>query len=288
MKHSLFKTLVLSISFITMNACSHTNADTLKTNNPSPTTAQANTNKSLNKVWEVQGFKMPESVVYDSARDQYYVSNVNKEPLKQDFNGSIGLIKNPGTNTEEVIVEWVTGLSSPKGLALKGNMLYAADVKELVIIDVSKGKINQRIIAPDTMVLNGIAISDDAIYVSDWMGNAIYKVAGDRLELWIKSDELDLPNGLSVNNDHLYVGTWGTQVQADFSTKTSGSLKRINLSTKQIETLSHEETWMNLDGVQVLDNNNVLITDFIKGEFIEFDAQGKIVNTIQVGKTAAD
>jgi len=167
-------------------------------------------------------------------------------------------------------------------------MLYAADVKELVIIDVSKGKINQRIIAPDTMVLNGIAISDDAIYVSDWMGNAIYKVAGDRLELWIKSDELDLPNGLSVNNDHLYVGTWGTQVQADFSTKTSGSLKRINLSTKQIETLSHEETWMNLDGVQVLDNNNVLITDFIKGEFIEFDAQGKIVNTIQVGKTAAD
>lgn len=241
--------------------------------------------KTLSPVWQVDGFKMPESVVYDEKRQQYYVSNVNKAPLQQDKNGSIGIIKDNG---QQKTVDWITGLSSPKGLGLREDMLYVADVKELVIIDVAKGAIAKRIPAPDTMVLNGIAITDEAVFVSDWMGNAIYTVTENGLKLWVSSPGLDLPNGLIVKGDYLYVGAWGNKPKADFSTETTGNLKRISLKTKNIETLTNTENWMNLDGLHVLDNDTLITSDFIKGQILEIKTNGEITHSYDVGKTAAD
>ncbi len=59
---------------------------------------------TLTPAWEAVNFKMPESVVYDPTRDQYYVSNVNMAPMQQDHNGSVGLIKNGG---DDSVIEWV-------------------------------------------------------------------------------------------------------------------------------------------------------------------------------------
>lgn len=241
--------------------------------------------KKLEPVWEVEGFKMPESVVYDETRKQYYVSNVNQAPMEQDNNGSIGIIKENGKNP---IVEWITGFSSPKGLGLKGDTLYVADVKELIVIDVAKGKIKKRFSAPDTMILNGIAISDENVFVTDWMGNAIYTVEEDGIKLWLKSADLDMPNGLYVQGDYLYVGAWGNDVQPDFSTKSSGNLKRVSIKTKKIETLTDGEPWMNLDGLHAINDDRLIASDFVAGKIHEFNSQGDINKTFEVGKTAAD
>ena len=241
--------------------------------------------KTLDIAWQVEGFKMPESVVYDAERKRYYISNINQAPMKQDDNGSIGLIKEGGN---EAIIEWITGLSSPKGLGLRGDKLYVADVKELIVIDVEKGEIAQRFSAPDTLLLNGIAVSGENIFVSDWMGNAIYTLEEQGLELWLKSPELESPNGLFVQGDYLYVGAWGNNPKADFTTETTGGLKRISLKTKNIETLTNGESWMNLDGLHAVHADKFLASDFIKGQILEIKGNGNVEGIYNVGKTSAD
>jgi len=93
------------------------------------------------QVWSVSGLKMPESVEYDIKHDRYYASNINGGLTEQDGNGSIALLDSKG---KLIAPEWVSGLHSPKGLALHKNRLYVADVKQLVVIDVITAKIISR------------------------------------------------------------------------------------------------------------------------------------------------
>lgn len=241
---------------------------------------------NLTPLWEVNGFKMPESVVFDEKRNRYYVSNVNENPFSQDENGSIGWISANGYESE---TEWVKGLHSPKGLLLHNDYLYAADIQELVVINVNTGLVTARFEAPSSAVLNGIAISKHGkIFVSDWLGNAIYTLENRELSLWLQSDELQHPNGIYVKHGHLYVGAWGEDIQGDFSTTVSGNLKRISLLSKRIKTLTTDEQWMNLDGLHPLPRQHWLATDFVSGELLTLNRHGNIINRNALEPTSAD
>lgn len=236
-------------------------------------------------LWEYNDFKMPESVLMDKQRGQIYVSNVNMGPTSEDGNGSIGLITADGKSHT---VEWVSGLSSPKGLAQHGKYLYAADVKELVVINVETAKVSARYPVPEAGVLNGLAFDKHgALYVSDWMGNRIYRLQDQELSVWLETDRLESPNGLVVKGDYLYVASWGQNPGADFSTESSGLLKRISLKSKRIEDFDSESTWMNLDGLHPTDDG-WLASDFMKGELLMLDPKGRITSRVKLAQSSAD
>lgn len=240
----------------------------------------------LEPVWEVNGFPMPESVVYDSVREQYYVANVNENPLSEDGNGSIGLIKNEG---QQAISEWIIGFDSPKGMDLLGDKLYIADVHELVVVNVERQQIVARYPAPDSKVLNGLAISKRGqVFVSDWAGNAIYTLLNGELINWLESDELQSPNGLFVRNNQLFIGAWGDDIQPDFTTLTTGRLKKVSLRTKEIINLGDGEDWMNLDGLHSYKYRQWLATDFIKGQLLILKANGEVRERLELEPSAAD
>lgn len=237
-------------------------------------------------IWTTSGLKMPESVEYDASRDQFYVSNINGGVMAQDNNGSIGLIDGHG---KLIQTEWVTGLHSPKGLALYRNKLYVADVKQLVVINVDEGKIIARYAANDSMVLNGIAVSDKgSVFVSDWTGNRIYTLQDGELKVWLESVDLNSPNGLWVDHHYLYIASWGANPKADFTTETSGGLKRVSLATKQIEALPQTGAWINMDGISRYSENKWLISDFLKGEILLLNNKGSIEKRIISKKGSAD
>jgi hypothetical protein len=275
----LKQTTKLLLSFCTLTLAMQASAQTQVT--------------QLTPLWQVDGFKMPESVVYDSQREQYYVANINGNPMSADGNGSIGLIKQDGTAS---VIEWVKGLSSPKGLEVMGNKLYVADVHELVVINLDDANIIARYPAPKSKVLNGIAISDSGqVFVSDWAGNALYQLHDGELINWLDSDTLDSPNGLFVRNDYLYIAAWGADIQANFTTLTSGSLKRIaigegfqDINNAQVEHLSDNLPWQNLDGLHAYQANSWLTTDFLKGQLLSLNKKGNLEHTYQLEPGSAD
>lgn len=240
----------------------------------------------LAAIWEIDGFKMPESVVWDKHRDQGYVSNMNMNPFDRDANGSISLIQSDGKTHQ---IDWITGLHSPKGMELIGNFLYVADVNELVVINVETASITARYSAPKSPVLNGITKTKDGdIYVSDWTGNRIYKLHEQELLEWLHSPKLESPNGLFAKGKYLYVAAWGKNPKPDFSTQTSGKLKRISLKTKAIEDLyPNDKTFMNLDGIH-RKKSSWLVTDFMKGDLIVLDKNGRVSQRYNIGQSAAD
>src|SRR5690349_12706938 len=102
-------------------------------------------------IWEAQGFKNPESAVFDQANGAIYVSNINGNPMQKDSNGFISKLSPDG---KVIAAEWVKGLNSPTGLALSNGKLYAADVDQIVEIDVSKGAVTSRFDAQGAKFLN--------------------------------------------------------------------------------------------------------------------------------------
>lgn len=236
-------------------------------------------------LWQFDDFKMPESMLLDKQRHQIYVSNINLGPTVEDHNGSIGLISADGKKHQ---VEWVTGLSSPKGLAQRGKYLYAADVKELVVINVETAEISARYPVPSAGILNGLAFDDSGtLYVSDWFSNRIYRLQDQELTLWMETEELESPNGLAVKDGYLYVAAWGKNPKADFSTEASGLLKRISLTDKSIKDFKDDTHWMNLDGLHPL-KDGWLATDFMTGDLIKLDNKGQVQSRDPIGTTSAD
>jgi hypothetical protein len=77
------------------------------------------------------GFASPAAVVHDVASDLYLVSNVDGGGLERDGNGFISRIRPTGRGID---LRWIEGgesgvvLNAPKGMTLRGDTLYVADI----------------------------------------------------------------------------------------------------------------------------------------------------------------
>lgn len=176
-------------------------------------------NFEIKEAWRSDTTLMtPESVIYDKKNDILYVSNLNFEPRKKDGNGFISKIDKSGKITD---LRWIEGLSSPKGLAIVADTLYAADVDELVLMDIIRGTIIKKIPAVGSKMLNDITSDKNGnLYISDTDANLIYKYSAGRLSVWL-NEGLNGPNGLLSEEDRLLVASQGSMdfVTFDIATK---------------------------------------------------------------------
>jgi DNA-binding beta-propeller fold protein YncE len=193
---------------------------------------------SLELLWQTDSLlKVPESVIYDAGNKILYVSNVNGSPMDKDGNGSIGKI---GLDGKIISAEWVTGLNAPKGLGLYKNLLYAADLSEVAVIDINKAAVIQHIPVEGAMMLNDLTIDPKGtIYVSDSRGNKVFRIENGKSALFL--DNMKGVNGvLAVGND-LYLLTSGTLQKADSSKKLTKVAEGLESSTDGIEMVKKDE-----------------------------------------------
>src|SRR5690349_3801085 len=140
------KILTLSLTALSLYACSGNNSSTNESANDSSTavntaSSTATGKASLQKAWETDTvFTTVESTLYDPSGNIIYTSNIEGDASKKDGKGSIGKLKPDGT---VINARWVNGLNAPKGMALLGGKLYVADIDELVEINLSDGKISR-------------------------------------------------------------------------------------------------------------------------------------------------
>jgi len=170
---------------------------------------------SVTKLWETDTvLKVPESVLLDVDSKVLYVSNIDgTDGWAKDGKGSIGKV---GLDGKIIAVDWVPGLNAPKGLGLYKGKLYAADIDEVVVVDIKKGAIDKKIPIEGAKGLNDISVgSDGVVWVSDSKNNVIYKVENDKSSVYLEG--LKGANGvLKRGNDFFIVDAGGAyRVNAD-------------------------------------------------------------------------
>lgn len=189
---------------------------------------------TLTEVWRTDTvLRTPECVIYDKKRDILYVSNLNMEPRMKDANGFISKIDRNGNIVQ---LRWIEGLSSPKGMTIVGDTLYAADVDEVVVMDINQGKLISKIPIEGSRMLNDMTADNDGnIYFSDTDANRIYRLHQGRIDEWLAEGLLG-PNGLLLQGDTLLIASQG-----------ANNFASININDKHFKVLTDSVT--HADGI---------------------------------------
>ncbi|QNL48557.1 SMP-30/gluconolactonase/LRE family protein [Olivibacter sp. SDN3] len=162
----------------------------------------SNAQTKLTKVWETDTLlPVPESVLLKEDEQALYVSLIGKgDASAADNNGSIAKLDMDGNIQAQ---DWISGLNSPKGMALHNTYLYVADLQELVVIDIESETIVNKIAMPEVGMFNDVtASSNGTIYVSDSKGGKIYVLKDDKLTVFL--DGLTNPNGVLAEGISFY------------------------------------------------------------------------------------
>ena len=172
------------------------------------------------KVVTVEGFLSPESVLHDPAQDVYFVSNINGSPTAKDNNGFISRVRPDGAVENLKFIEGgrsgVT-LNGPKGMAVRGDTLWVADIDAVRAFDAKTGapRDSVSLAGLGAVFLNDIAIAPTgALYITDTgikfddVGNVLhpgpdrlFRVGPDRqVTVAAKGDTLGEPNGIALDS----------------------------------------------------------------------------------------
>ncbi len=120
------------------------------------TSCTSHAQHSATKLWATDStLAIPESVLYDAQNKLLYTSLINGKPDSADGVGGIAKVALDG---KIINADWVTGLDAPKGLGKFGSALYAADLTQVDVIDMSTGKLTKRIPVPGAAFLNDITV----------------------------------------------------------------------------------------------------------------------------------
>jgi len=253
----------------------------------------------IEEVWRTDTILFtPESVIYDKKHDVFYISNLNFEPRMKDGNGFISKMDKDGRITD---LKWIEGLSSPKGLAIVGDTLFAADVDELVAMNVTDGQVIKKIAINGSKMLNDISSDKDGkLYISDTDENKIHIYSNSKISEWL-SEGLNGPNGLLSESDRLLVASQGSMdfTSIDLNTKTktllteginrgdgiawtgipgyyivsdwSGEIFMINPDNSKVSLINTKETGSNTADITYLpDMNLLLVPAFFKNCIVAY------------------
>ena len=137
----------------------------------------------ITKVWQTPAeLAIPESVL--PANGILYVSLIDGDAWAKDGKGGVAKVALDG---KIISTDWITGLNAPKGLAIKGNWLYVADVDELVVVNIKANKVDHKITIAGAKGLNDVTVDKSgAVYVTDSMTGMVHKVVGDNVSLYLQ------------------------------------------------------------------------------------------------------
>lgn len=183
---------------------------------------------------ETAGLDAPESAVFDSTQNVWFVSNIVGGATAKDHNGFISRLKSDGTlDSLHFIKSGVNGalLDGPKGLALHGDTIWTADIDVARAFDRHTGKPLASVdFGPlHAKLLNAIAIGPDGrVYITDtaieMVGSAPKRVGRDRIfvidrglkaRVAVEDSSMDGADGISwdaANNRFIVVGFMGPAI----------------------------------------------------------------------------
>jgi hypothetical protein len=197
----------------------------------------------LVKLWETDSIAVPESVVPDMKNEILYVSLIDGGGWDLDGKGGVAKLSPSGKIIDST---FITGLNAPKGLGKFRNRIYAADVNEVVVINIKDKKVEKKIAIKNAQMLNDITVSDKGIvYVSDSKTSKIWKIVNDKAELFL--DNINGANGLKAIDETLVFAEGKFLKKAD--------------KNKNIAQIT--EVPLGIDGIEPVGNGHFLVSSWI-------------------------
>ena len=192
----------------------------------------------LTKIWETDTLlRTPESVLFDAKGKRLFVSNIDGAPAEKDGKGFISILSLDG---KPINLEWIKGLNAPKGMGIYKNKLYVADLTELVVIDIEKATILQKIPIEGSVFLNDITIDNKGtVFVSDTRGFNIYQYDQERVSVTMRN--LKRPNGLLINDKDLLILDNGSLLALNINGQLVQLMEGMDPSTDGIEKVKTDE-----------------------------------------------
>ncbi|TPI69442.1 SMP-30/gluconolactonase/LRE family protein [Mesorhizobium sp. B2-8-9] len=238
------------------------------------------------ELWRATGFEQPESALVDAAHNRIIVSNIVGNPGAADGNGYLSLLSMDG---KVISRHWLEGLDAPKGMAIAGGRLYAADITKVRVVDLASGRLVETVDVPGAVFLNDMtADSAGKVYVSDMLADTIYRIDGDRPELFVRDALLASPNGVFADGGRLIVASWGKGInRTDFSTAEPGGLLSVDLATKKITPLPGAQKFADLDGVIAI-GDTIYATAYMTGTLYSYKPGGAPTVVAQFKPGSAD
>lgn len=185
-------------------------------------------------------FSTPESVLYDPAGDAYLVSNINGAPAAKDDNGFISRVNPDGRVDQRAFIDGADSgvtLHAPKGLAIRGDTLFVADIDAVRLFDRTNGAplgswpvrgatfLNDVVVGPDGMLY----VTDSGLKpdFSSSGSDAIYRfnAAGVATAL-ARGADLGHPNGILADSAGVVVVAFGSGEAYRFDRRTRRALPR--------------------------------------------------------------
>jgi hypothetical protein len=228
-----------------------------------------------------EGLDAPESAYFDAASGTIFVSVIGGAPTARDGNGRIAKLSLDGKVTAP---SFTTGLNAPKGLRAFKGTLWAADLDEVVGIDMASGKVTSRVKIADAKFLNDVAVGPDGtVYASDTMLNRIYAVTNGAASVFSEGADLAAPNGLLVDGNRLIVGSMGSLAPGG----AGGGLLAIDLKSKQKTPITPKPVGA-IDGVESDGSGGWVVTDFRAAKVLHVTPKGEVHELKQLSGSAAD
>ncbi|MDD2229374.1 MAG: hypothetical protein PHY48_08185 [Candidatus Cloacimonetes bacterium] len=192
----------------------------------------------------------PESVAYDAAGKRFLVSNTKgKSIVSMSLDGRFSSFLKGG-------------LKAPKGIAIKGNNLFVADINQVQVIDIAKAIITKSIPVEGAVLLNDVAMDKvGLIYVTDTSANCVFIINPiNQAVNKIVSPLFKAPNGIIYDmprNQMLIVG-FGKQA----------SVLSLNTMDRSV-TLFMDSIYSQLDGIAIDDLGRIYISSWEQSMILE-------------------
>lgn len=239
----------------------------------------------LTESWRLEGFQMPESVIYDTANERIIIGNMVAMGAEAGENGYLSLVSPDGEMVEE---QWVTGLQDPRGMAIVDGQLFVADNMGFHIVSLDDGTLVETVTMQDAAFPNDVTADDDGnVYISDMFGQTIWRYANGEASIWFGPDDgMTFPNGLFAHDGQIIVGSMGADMGENFTFGTPGGLYGVDGNATGVTPLDGATEIGAIDGVAAI-GDIIVFNDNPTGTIYGW-RDGDTVELATVGAGAAD
>ena len=229
--------------------------------------------EAVRKLWETPAeFKIPESVLFDSKRDVFYVSSYARAPGLGVTPGFISKLAPTGNILE---LNWITDLEGPCGMGMHGDKLYVVEsTGKLVEIDADAGRVLKKYAVDACEFLNDLVVDTaGTVYITNSSRAAgaadLFCFRDDRFETLRTGYNLCRANGICFDGDSLLVGNTA-----------GGLLKRVDPATGYAESVTSIGAGI-VDGIRIDKEGNYLVSHW-EGQLYRVSPNGEIVELLDL------